>query len=63
VPLGDGRALDLDGIVFSETNPVAVIGGQVLGPGGIVDDFQIVRIEANRVTLRGRGVTIFVSLP
>ena len=62
VPLGEGLAIDLDGIVFSDTNPVAVIGGKVLGPGGIVDDFQVVRIEANRVTLRGRGVTIYVSL-
>jgi hypothetical protein len=47
--------------VFSETNPVAVIGGHLLGPGASVGDFEIVKIEENRVTLRGRGVTIFLT--
>ena len=53
--------IELDGIVFSETNPVAVIGGHLLGPGSWVGAFEIVKIEENRVTLRGRGVTIFLT--
>jgi len=60
--LPGGETIDLDGIVFSETNPVAVIGGRVLAPGASVGDFEIVKIEENRVTLRGRGVTIFLTL-
>ena len=54
-------AIELDGIVFSETSPVAVIGGHLLGPGSWIGDFEIVKIEENRVTLRGRGVTIFLT--
>jgi len=58
---GEDR-IELEGIVYSETNPVAVIGGRVLAPGAFVGDFQVVRIEEDRVTLRGRGVTIYVTL-
>jgi hypothetical protein len=73
-PLPDGKTfvrtvtppgedpIELDGIVFSETNPVAVIGGHLLGPGASIGSFEIVKIEENRVTLRGRGVTIFLTL-
>jgi len=72
-PLPDGKtfvrtvalpgedSIELDGIVFSETNPVAVIGGRLLGPGASIGGFEIVKIEENRVTLRGRGVTIFLT--
>ena len=72
-PLPDGKTfvrtvtlpgedpIELDGIVFSETNPVAVIGGRLVGPGASVGSFEIVKIEENRVTLRGRGVTIFLT--
>jgi hypothetical protein len=72
-PLPDGKTfvrtvtppgedpIELDGIVFSETNPVAVIGGHLLGPGASIGSFEIVKIEENRVTLRGRGVTIFLT--
>jgi hypothetical protein len=61
VNLPGENPIELDGIVFSETNPVAVIGGHLLGPGSSVGDFEIVKIEENRVTLRGRGVTIFLT--
>ena len=61
VNLPGEAAIELDGIVFSETNPVAVIGGHLLGPGSWIGDFEIVKIEENRVTLRGRGVTIFLT--
>jgi hypothetical protein len=58
---GEDR-IELEGIVYSETNPVAVIGGKVLAPGAFVGDFQVLKIEEDRVTLRGRGVTIYVTL-
>ena len=60
--LPGGETIELDGIVLSDANPVAVIGGRVLAPGATVGDFEIVKIEENRVTLRGRGVTIFLTL-
>jgi len=59
--LPSGEKIELGGIVWSDTNPVAVIGGQLLSPGARIGDFQIVRIEENRVTLYGRGVTIYLT--
>jgi len=60
--LPDGPKIALEGIVFSETNPVALINGKVLPPGGVVEEFTIVSIKPDRVELNGRGVTIFVTL-
>lgn len=58
----DGVKIELGGIVFSETNPVALINGKVLPPGGIVEEFTIVSIKEDRVELRGRGTTLFLVL-
>jgi len=62
VTLPDGPKIALEGIVFSETNPVALINGKVLPPGGVVEEFTIVSIKPDRVELNGRGVNIFVTL-
>jgi hypothetical protein len=62
VALPGGPKIALEGIVFSETNPVALINGKVLPPGGVVEEFTIVSIKPDRVELKGRGVTIFVTL-
>ena len=62
VTLPDGPKIALEGIVFSETNPVALINGKVLPPGGVVEEFTIVSIKPDRVELNGRGVTVFVTL-
>lgn len=62
VTLPDGPKIALEGIVFSETNPVALINGKVLPPGGVVEEFTIVSIKPDRIELNGRGVTIFVTL-
>jgi hypothetical protein len=62
VTLPDGPKIALEGIVFSETNPVALINGKVLPPGGVVEEFTIVSIKPDRVELNGRGVTIVVTL-
>jgi hypothetical protein len=58
----DGAKIELGGIVFSETNPVALINGKVLGPGATVEEFTIVSIQPDRVELRGRGITMFLAL-
>ena len=62
VTLPDGPKIVLEGIVFSETNPVALINGKVLPPGGVVEEFTIVSIKPDRVELNGRGATIVVTL-
>ena len=58
----DGAKIELGGIVFSESNPVALINGKVLGVGAVVEEFTIVSIQPDRVELRGRGVTMFLAL-
>ncbi len=58
----DGAKIELGGIVFSESNPVALINGKVLGPGAVVEEFTIVSIQPDRVELRGRGITMFLVL-
>ncbi len=58
----DGAKIELGGIVYSETNPVALINGKVLGPGATVEEFTIVSIQPDRVELRGRGLTMFLAL-
>ena len=62
VTLPGGPKIELGGIVFSESNPVALINGRVLGPGAVVEEFTIISILPDRVGLKGRGVTIFLAL-
>jgi len=62
VAVPDGGKIALEGIVYSDTNPVALINGKVLPPGGVVEEFTIVSISSDRVELKGRGLTIFLAL-
>jgi hypothetical protein len=62
VTVPEGGKIELGGIVYSESNPVALVNGKVLPPGGVVEEFTIVSIKPDRVELNGRGVTIFVTL-
>jgi hypothetical protein len=62
VALPDGPKIQLEGIVYSETNPVALINGKVLPPGGVIEEFTIVSIKPDRVELSVRGATIVVTL-
>jgi hypothetical protein len=62
VQLPEGGKIALEGIVYSETNPVALINGKVLPPGGVVEEFSIVSIREDRVELRKQGLTIFITL-
>jgi hypothetical protein len=57
-----GGKIELGGIVYSESSPVALINGKVLPPGGVVEEFTIVSIKPDRIELNGRGVTIFLTL-
>lgn len=58
----DGTRIELGGIVFSETNPVALINGRVLPVGGVVGGMAIVSITENRVELAGEGARVFLSI-
>ena len=62
VSIPDGGKIALEGIVYSETNPVALINGKVLPPGAVVEEFTIASIQPDRVEFKGRGITIFVAL-
>ena len=52
-PIAGGGKLVLSGIAWRETDPVAVLNGQVLGAGEGVEGYVIVAIERDRVHLRG----------
>jgi len=58
----NGAKIDLGGIVYSETSPVALVNGRVLPPGGMVEGLMVVSIEENRLELEGEGVHVFLSL-
>jgi outer membrane biosynthesis protein TonB len=58
----DGGKITLEGIVYSESNPVALINGKVLPPGAVVEEFTIVSIQPDRVELKGRGTSISITL-
>lgn len=58
-----GGAVKLSGIAFSETNPVAVLNGQVVSPGAIVEGMTVLEIQADHVKLRGGGATVLLKLP
>ena len=62
VDLPEGGKISLEGIVYSETNPVALINGKVVPPGAIVEEFAVIGIQPDRVELRKQGLTIFVKL-
>ncbi len=58
----DGTRIELGGIVYSETNPVALINGRVLPVGGVVGSMTILSITENRVELAGDGARVFLSI-
>jgi hypothetical protein len=62
IPLADGAKIVLDGIVYSDANPVALINGQVVRPGGLVGGMTVAKIEPDRVRLDGGGVSVFLLL-
>lgn len=62
VALPSGGRLSLDGIVYSEENPAAVINGRVVRTGSFVEGFEVVRIRADRVELRDEETTIVILL-
>jgi hypothetical protein len=54
--------LELEGIVYSETHPTALINGHVVAPGGYVEGYTVVSIERDRVELENEGGRIVLTL-
>ena len=54
--------VSLSGIAWSDTNPVAVISGKVVGPGDVVQGFVVRRIEPESVFLEGQGSSFTIRL-
>ncbi|HEV2856297.1 MAG TPA: hypothetical protein VHC97_26135 [Thermoanaerobaculia bacterium] len=61
LPVPGGGSVKLNGIAFSQDQPVAVLDGRVMGPGEVIQGFTIVSIESGRVKLQGHGMTVFLS--
>jgi hypothetical protein len=59
--LPEGK-LELEGIVYSEGNPTALINGRVVRPGSYVEGYTVVRIDPDRVELKDENGTIIVTL-
>jgi hypothetical protein len=60
--LAGGESIELGGIVYSEGNPVALLNGKVVAPGGSVGDFTVVQIRPDRVDFSGNGATFSILL-
>lgn len=55
--------LKLDGILWSEKNPLALINGVTAAPGDDLGDVLVVQVEPKRVKLRARDKDFFLRLP
>jgi hypothetical protein len=60
ISLPNGAKIQLDGIVFSDANPVALLNGRVIAPGASIEGMTVARVEPDRVELQGQGVTVFL---
>ncbi len=62
VTLPGGARIELGGIVWSETEPRALLNDRIVATGGYVEGFSVVRIEEDRVVLEKDGATISLSV-
>jgi hypothetical protein len=61
LPVPGDEPVKLNGIAFSQDQPVAVLDGRVMGPGETIKGFTIISIESGRVKLQGHGTTVFLA--
>lgn len=62
VPLPGGEKIELGGIVWSETEPRALLNDRVLGVDSYVEGYRVIKIEEDRVELEKDGLTIYVTV-
>ena len=54
--------IELGGIVYSETHPVALINGRVVEIGAVIEGFTVAEIQPDRVKLEAEHETIWIRL-
>jgi hypothetical protein len=62
VRLPGGERIELGGIVYSDTHPVALINGKVVEVGAVVEGFTVTEIQTDRVRLEGKGGTTWIRV-
>ncbi|HYU34733.1 MAG TPA: hypothetical protein VEW48_21500 [Thermoanaerobaculia bacterium] len=62
LPLAGGGMLRLNGIAYSDQQPVALFGDKVVAPGESVAGYKVVSIEVGRVKLEGPGGVVVVEM-
>ncbi len=62
VTLPGGEKIELGGIVWSETEPRALLNDRIAAVGAFIEGFSLTRIEENRVVLEKDGATIYISV-
>jgi hypothetical protein len=62
VTLPGGATVELGGIVWSETEPRALLNDRIVATGAYVEGFSVVKIEEGRVLLQKDGATISLSV-
>jgi len=62
VALPGGAKIELGGIVWSETEPRALLNDRIAAVGAFVEGYSLTKIEENRVALEKDGVTIYISV-
>lgn len=62
IALPDGAKLELGGIVWSETEPRALLNDRIVAVGAYVEGFTVAKIEEDRIELEKDGVTVFLSV-
>jgi hypothetical protein len=60
--LPNGVRIELGGIVWSETEPRALLNDRVLGVGSYVEGWSVQTIEEDRVVLEKDGATITITV-
>jgi hypothetical protein len=60
VTLPDGTKIELGGIVWSETDPRALVNDRIMAVGGYVEGYTLAKIEEDRITLEKDGETLVV---
>lgn len=58
---GGGR-IELGGIVWSETEPRALVNDRVVGTGSYVEGWSVTRIDEDRVVLEKDGATLTITV-
>ncbi|MFY9552665.1 MAG: hypothetical protein WAU32_16080, partial [Thermoanaerobaculia bacterium] len=62
VTLPGGAKIELGGIVWSETDPRALVNDRIVGVGAYVEGYTVTKIEEDRITLEKDGAILVVSV-